>query len=49
MVRSRVSFSVPKSHMRSKAKPPSRLDTGKIKVNKTKAELEEEMSKALRD
>ena len=49
MVRSRLSFSVPKSHMRSKAKPPSRLDTGKIKVNKTKAELKEEMSKALRD
>ena len=49
MVRSRVSFSAQRSHMRSKAKPPSRLDTGKIKVKETKAELEEEMSKALRD
>ena len=35
--------------MRNKAKAPNRLDTSIIKVMQTKAQLEEEMNKALRE
>ena len=49
MVRSRVAFSVRKVHMKNKVKAPNRLDTSKIKDKQTKAQLKEEMNKALRE
>jgi len=49
MVRSRVAFSVRKTHNRTKAKPLSNLNTSKIKGKETKAKLEQEMDRALRD
>jgi len=49
MVRSQVAFSVWKTHNRTKAKPPSRLNISELKGKETKAKLEQEMDRALRD
>jgi len=47
MVRSKLAFSIRRSHQRTKAKPPSRLDLGQTKSDKFKEKLESEMNKAL--
>ena len=49
MVRSSVAFSVWRAHVRNKGKAPNRLDTSKIKDKQTKAQLEDEMNKALKE
>jgi len=49
MVRSRVAFSVWKTHNRTKAKPLSNLNTRKIKGKETKTKLEQEINRALRE
>ena len=49
MVRSRVAFSVWRAHVRNKVKAPNRLHTRKINDKQTKAQLEEEMIKALKE
>ena len=49
MVRSIVVFSVLRANVRNKVKAPNRLDTSKIKDKQTKAQLEDEMNKALKE
>jgi len=49
MVRSRVVFVVRQTHKRTKAKPPSRLDSSKIAEKETKVKREKEIDRALRN
>ena len=49
MVRSRVAFSVRRAHVRNKTKTLNKLNTNKFKDKQTKAQLEEDMNKALKE